>query len=94
MCSSTHPSNSALNGGGWPMPRPDRFTRKNDAVPIVNRRLGDPHIRPGRVRKLSLIGIRPPDSPARSVVVIPTMLSGPSFLLITDFITCILHTNL
>jgi hypothetical protein len=44
--------------------------------------------------KLSLTGIRSPDRPARGVVVIPTTLSRPTFLLFTDLITCILHTNL
>ena len=35
MYSSTLSLTSALDGGGWPTPRPDRFTPGNDPVPIV-----------------------------------------------------------
>ena len=33
--SSTLPSTSALDGGGWSAPRPGRFTLGKDPVPIV-----------------------------------------------------------
>jgi len=33
--SSTLPSTSALNGGGWSMPRPDHFTFGKDLVPFM-----------------------------------------------------------
>ena len=33
--SSTLPSTSALDGGGWSMPRPGRFTPRKDPVLIV-----------------------------------------------------------
>jgi hypothetical protein len=33
--SSTLPSTSALDGGGWSMPCPGRFTPRKDLVPIV-----------------------------------------------------------
>ena len=36
MYISTLPSTSALDGGGWSTPRPGRFTRGKDPVPIVN----------------------------------------------------------
>ena len=35
MYSSTLPSTSALDGGGWSTPRPGRFTPGKDPVPIV-----------------------------------------------------------
>ena len=35
MYSSTLPSTSALDGGGWSTPRPNRFTPRKDPVPIV-----------------------------------------------------------
>ena len=35
MHSSTLPSTSALDGGGWSTPRPGRFTPGKDPVPIV-----------------------------------------------------------
>ena len=35
MYSSTLPSTSALDGGGWSTTRPGRFTPEKDPVPIV-----------------------------------------------------------
>ena len=35
MSSSTLPSTSALDAGGWSAPRPGRFTLRKDPVPIV-----------------------------------------------------------
>ena len=35
MCSSTLPSTSALDGGGWSVPCPSHFTPGKDPVPIV-----------------------------------------------------------
>ena len=35
MYSSTLPSTSAVDGGGWSKPRPGCFTDGKDAVPIV-----------------------------------------------------------
>ena len=35
MYSSTLPSSSALDRGGWPTPRPARFTPGKDPVPTV-----------------------------------------------------------
>jgi len=35
MYSPTLSSTSALGGGGWPTPRPGRFTPGKDPVPIV-----------------------------------------------------------
>jgi len=41
MHSSTIPSTSALDGGGWSTPNPGRFTTKKDRYPLY-RRLGGP----------------------------------------------------
>ena len=35
MYSSTLPSTSALDGGGWSTPRPGRITPEKDPLPIV-----------------------------------------------------------
>jgi hypothetical protein len=35
MYSSTLPSTSALDWGGWSTPRPDRFTPGENPVPVV-----------------------------------------------------------
>jgi len=35
MYSSSLSLTSALDGGGWSMPRPDHFTPRKDPVPIV-----------------------------------------------------------
>jgi len=35
MYSSTFPSTSALDVGGWSTPRPGRFTPEKDPVPVV-----------------------------------------------------------
>ena len=51
MYSSTLPSTSALDEGGWSAPRPGRFTPGKDPYPLY-RRLGGPQGRSGRVRKI------------------------------------------
>jgi hypothetical protein len=64
--SSTFPSTSALDGGGWSAPRRGRFTPTKDPLPIYSR-LG---WAPGPVwtgaENLAPTGIRSPDRPARS----------------------------
>ena len=35
MCSSTLPSTSVLDSGGWSLPHPGHFTPGKDPVPIV-----------------------------------------------------------
>jgi hypothetical protein len=66
MYSSTLPSTSALDGGGWSTPRPGRFTPGKDPVPIVQ----EAGWAPGPVwtgeENLARTGIRSPDCPARS----------------------------
>ena len=66
MYSSTLPSTSALDGGGWSTPRPGRFTPGKDPVPIVK----ETGWAPGPVwmgaENLTPTGIRSPDRPARS----------------------------
>ena len=64
--SSTLPSTSVLDGGGWSAPRPGRFTPWKDPVPIVQ----EARWAPGPVwtgaENLAPTGIRSPDRPARS----------------------------
>ena len=52
MYTSTLPSTSALDEGGWSTPRPCRFTPEKTRYPLY-RRLGGPQGRSGRVRKIS-----------------------------------------
>jgi hypothetical protein len=52
--------NLGARWGGWPTPRPYRFTPRKDPVP---RRLSRPAGRSGRVRKIS----PPPDFDSRTV---------------------------
>ena len=52
VCSSTLPSTSALDGGGWSMPRPSCFTPRKTQYPLC-RRLGGPQGQSGRVWKIS-----------------------------------------
>ena len=67
MYRSTLPSTSALDGGGWSTLLPDRFTPGKESRYPLYRRLGGPHGRSGRVRKISPpTGIRSSDRPARS----------------------------
>ena len=64
--SSTLPSTSALDGGGWSAPRPGRFTAGKDPLPIVQEVgwvLGP--LWTG-AENLTPTGIRSPDRPARS----------------------------
>ena len=63
MYSSTLPSTSALDAGGWSTPRPGRFTPGEDAVLLCG-------WTPGPVwegaENLAPTGIRSPDRPTRS----------------------------
>ena len=51
--SSTPSLTSALDGGGWSTPRPDRFTLQKENCSPLYRRLCGPQGRAGRVRKIS-----------------------------------------
>ena len=65
--SSTLSLNLALDWGGWSTPRPGRFTPRKETRYPLYRRLGRPHGRSERVRKISPpTGIRSPDRLARS----------------------------
>ena len=61
MYSSTLTSTMVLDGGGWSMPRPGRFTPRKDTVPIVK----EAGWAPGSVwtgaKNLNSTGIRSPD---------------------------------
>ena len=66
MYSSTLSLTSALDGGGWPTPRPGRFTPGKDSVPTVEEAgWASGPVRTG-TENLSPIGIRSPDRRARS----------------------------
>ena len=59
QCSSTPSLTSALYGGGWPTPRPRRFTPEMSRYPLY-RKVGGPQGWTGRVRKISpLPGLDP-----------------------------------
>ena len=66
MYSSTLPSTSTLDVGGWSTPRPGRFTPGKDPIPTVH----EAGWAPGPVwtgaEDLAHTGIRSPDRPARS----------------------------
>ena len=67
MCSSTLPSTSALDGGGWSTPLPGRFTPGKDPVPIVQESGWVPGlVWTGAENLAPPTGIRSPDRPARS----------------------------
>ena len=76
MYSSTLPSTSTLDGGGWSTPRPGRFTPRKETRYPLNKRLGGPQGLSGRVREISppphRDSIPGPSSPLR--VAIPTEL--------------------
>ena len=78
MYSSTLPSTSALDGGGWSTPRPGRFTPGKDPVPIVQ----EAGWAPGPVwtgaENVAHIGIRSQDPPTRSESLYRLSYRGPS----------------
>jgi len=66
LCNSILSLTSALDGSGWSMPHPGRFTPGNDPIPTVQ----DAGWAPGPVwtgeENLAPTGIRFPDRPSRS----------------------------
>ena len=77
MYSSTLPSTSALDGGGWSTSHPGRFTPGEDPVPIVQ----EAGWAPGPVwmceENLAPTGIRSADRPARSESLYRLSYPGP-----------------
>ena len=77
MYSSTLPSTSALDGGGWSTPRPGHFTHGKEPVPIV----WEAGWAPGPVwtgaENLAPIGIRSPDHQARNESLYRLSYPGP-----------------
>jgi len=66
MYGSTLPSTSALDGGGWSVLRPGRFTPENDPVPVVQE-AGWATVPVSKgAENLVPTGIRSPYRPARS----------------------------
>ena len=66
MCNSILPSTLALDGGGWSVPRPGRFTPRKDQVPIVKEAGWAPGPFCTGAENLTPTGIRSLDYPARS----------------------------
>jgi hypothetical protein len=64
--SSTLSLTSALDGGGWSVPRPGRFTHGNDPVPIVQETGWAPGLVWTGAENLAPTGIRFLDCPTRS----------------------------
>ena len=75
--SSTLPSSSALDGGGWSTPRPGRFTTGKDPVPIVQEAGWAPGAVWTDAENLAPTGIRSPDRPARSESLYRLSYTGP-----------------
>ena len=77
MYSSTPPSVSELDVGGWSMPRPGRFTPGKDLVPIIY----EAGWAPGPVwtgaENLTSTRIRSPDHPALSESLYRLRYPGP-----------------
>ena len=66
MYSSTLPSTSALDMGGWSTPHSGRFTSGKDPVPVVQEAGWAPGPIWTDVKNLAPTGIRSPDRPAHS----------------------------
>ena len=64
--SSTLPSTSALDGGGWSTPRPGRFIPGKDPIPIIKEAGWAPAPVWKCAENLTPTGIRSPDRPPRS----------------------------
>ena len=77
MYSSTLPSTSALDGGGWSTPRPGRFTPGKDPVPIVQQAGWAPGPVWTCAENLAPTGIRSPDRPVRSESLYRLSYPGP-----------------
>ena len=93
MYSSTLPSTSALDGGGWLKPGPGRFTSGKDPVPFVQKAGWAPGPVWTGEENVAPTGIRSPDRPVRSVIAIPTELSQPLMTMMMIIITIIIYTN-
>ena len=68
---------SALDGGGWSMPRLGRFTPKNDPVTTVQKAGWAPRPIWTAVENLAPIGTRSPDRPASSQSIYRLRHPGP-----------------
>ena len=79
MYSSTLPSNSALDGGGWSTPHPGRFTPGKGPVPIVQEAEWTPRPVWTDAENLAPTGIRSPDRPVRSELLYRLSYPGPIY---------------
>ena len=66
MCSSTLPSTSAPDRGGWSRPCPGHFTPRKDPVPIVQEAGWAPGPFRTGAENIAFTGIRSPEHAARS----------------------------
>ena len=92
MYSSTLPSTSALDGGGWSTPHPGRFTPGKDPGTLRIGGLVGPKAGLDGCGKSRPTGIRSPDRPAYSESLYRLSYPGPAA---GDGISeCICHTDL
>ena len=77
MYSSTLPSALALDGGGWSVPHPGRFTPRKDLVPIVQKAGWAPGLVWTGAENFASSGIRFLDRPARSESLYQLSYPGP-----------------
>jgi hypothetical protein len=78
MYSSSLPSTSALDGGGWSSSRPGRFAPGKDPVPILYEAGWAPGpVWTGAENLAPPTGIRSPDHPARSASLYRLSYPGP-----------------
>ena len=76
--------NLSTRWGGWPTPRPGRFTSGKETRYPLYRRLCGSQARSGRVRKISPpIGIRSPDHPAGTESLYRLSYPGPVIIEVT-----------
>ena len=77
MYSSTRPSTSALDGGGWSTLRPGRFTHGKEPVPVLQEAGWAPGPVWTAAENLVPTRIRSQDRPARSESLYRLSYSGP-----------------
>ena len=87
LYSSTLPSTSTLDGGGWSTPRSGRFSPGKDPVPIVQEAGWAPRPVWTNAENLAPTGIRYPDRPVCRESLYRLSYRGPSELFYNIFMT-------
>ena len=88
MYSSTLPSTSVLNVGGWSTPCPGRFTAGKDPIPhFIGGWMSPTAGMDGCGKSRPPTGIRSPDRPARSESLYRLSYPGPSLFQISEIIS-------